>query len=170
MSAEAISQKLDTQLAALATGEPRLKLAAQALTQLFKLRADEVAIFSLDPKLEMVGFLWPPKLKVTGNLPLSSNTALVARTIRDGKAFVNNSFGSLSHATIFETVKIDKDQPEAPQRIQKIMSIPLIRDGEKVGAIQLSRKGADGPSAGPDFGKNELALLADLAKVIARYV
>ena len=170
MNAEAISHKLDTQLASQAEGEPRLKLAAQALTQVFKLRADEVAIFSVDKKLEMIGFLWPPKLKMTGNLPLSSNTALVARTIRDGKAFVNNSFGSLSHATIFEMVKIDKDQADAPQRIQKIISIPMEFNGDTVGAIQLSRKGEDGPAAGPDFGKNELALLAELAKVIAKHI
>ena len=54
--------------------------------------------------------------------------------------------------------------------IQKIMSAPLIADGKVVGVVQISRKGKNGPAAGPDFTIKDLTALMATAGILAKAV
>ena len=56
---------------------------AHALAKVFTVDPDEVAILSLDRKNKNLKFVIPEKLAAVGSIPLSSTSALAARTARE---------------------------------------------------------------------------------------
>ncbi len=53
--------------------------------------------------------------------------------------------------------------------IQKIMSVPVTRDGRNViGVVQVSRKGLDPSLAGTDFSQEDLKQLEQAAEILSR--
>jgi hypothetical protein len=104
-------------------------------------------------------------LKNMGYIPLSSNSALAARTARESRPEIVNNFAAVRHASVFEGVKIGNESAEA---IQKIISAPIPSDGRVVGIIQISRKGPTSTSAGPDFTTDELEKVVALCKPLGK--
>jgi hypothetical protein len=131
---------------------------AQSIARNLGVKPDEVGILGLSSRWRHLYFLAPEALKNVGYIPMSSNSALAARTARDSRPEINNNFPAAKHATVFEGVKTSGDSAEA---IQKIISAPILSGDKVVGVIQISRKGSDATSAGPDFTP------ADLGKVLA---
>src|SRR5215831_13343965 len=119
---------------------------------------DEVAILGVSTRWRHLHFMVPAALKNVGFIPLTSNSALAARTVRDSRPEINNNFSAVRHATVFEGVKAPTTSGES---IQKIISAPILCDGKAVGVMQVSRKGASPTGAGPDFTAD------DLGKVLA---
>jgi GAF domain-containing protein len=159
---------LDAVLKGAASDDERLERMAGAIGQLFRVTLDEVAIFMFDREQEMIRFIWPVRLKNAGALPLSAHASLVARTVRDNRTYLDNSFSTTPHASIFELFRLGPEHPPAP--IQKIMSAPAVCDGVIRGVVQVSRKGRTSDDAGRDFTPDELAALASVAEVVARHI
>jgi hypothetical protein len=127
---------------------------------------DEVGILGLSTKWRHLYFLAPEALKNVGFIPLSSNSALAARTARESRPEIDNSFANARHATVFESVKM---VPGAPgEAIQKIMSAPILAADKVVGVIQISRKGSNTNTAGPDFTPGDLGKLLALSKPLGK--
>lgn len=150
--------ELDLQLG-LSAPEERLAQASKIVSQAFKVTPDDIALFSFDAARQELKFSWPKKLVNSGTIPLNAKNSLVARTLREKKAYIDNRFAKVSHGVIFEAFSGSKP-------IQKIISAPL---SEK-GVVQVSRKGADAKEAGPDFSQGELNALQQMAEVIARHL
>jgi GAF domain-containing protein len=116
-------------------------------------------------------FIVPEALKNVGFIPLSSKTALAARTIRESRPEIINDFTSVKHASVFEGVKLAAASAEL---IQKIISAPILSGDQVVGVIQISRKGANSKVAGPDFTSEDLgkvlALCNPLGKLLQRAI
>jgi len=139
-----------------------------ALAKLFGVRLTEVALLRLEKGL--LRFILPEQLKTAGSIPVSSSTAVAAHTASTKKIELFNSFVKVKHAAIFETVKLstteETGQPEQGT-IQKLMSAPILDSHRKVlGVIQISRKGYDPATAGPDFTSDDSQQL-ELATKIA---
>lgn len=153
------------------TSQISLPSIAERIAKSLGVKTDEVAILGLSTKWRHLHFLVPESLKNVGFIPLSSNSALAARTARDGRPEINNNFSGARHATVFEGVKVGGESGEA---IQKIISAPLLSDGKVIGIIQISRKGANASFAGPDFTSEDLgkviALCKPLGKLLQRVV
>ncbi len=142
------------------------------LSRVFHVRTQEVAL--LQVQRSMLKFLYPAELRSAGVIPLSSS-AIAARTANSRRADYFNNFVSVQHSSIFETVRMKaSDVPNSemdPQAIQKLMSAPLMGAGNKVsGVIQISRKGFDLISSGPDFTADDLEQLKAAAKVIGIFL
>ena len=148
-----------------AVPEVSLASVAEKIAKSLGVRTDEVAILGVSRRWRHLHFLVPEALKNVGFIPLSSNSALAARTARDNRADIENNFTVARHATVFESVKIAGDTTEA---IQKIMSAPICAEGRVVGVIQVSRKGSDPAAAGPDFLSNDLAKVQALCKPLGK--
>jgi hypothetical protein len=104
-------------------------------------------------------------LKKIGFIPLSSNSALAARTARDSRPEIENNFAAAKHATVFESVKVNGEAAEA---IQKMISAPILLDGKVIGVLQVSRKGAHAAGVGPDFTADDLGKILALCKPLGK--
>ena len=140
---------------------------ARLVAKLFGVDIDEVAILKLVPKYKSLKFVIPEKLSPVGTIPLTSTTALAARTARERKAEVVNNFSTARHANVFEAVPLGRDPNEL---IQKIMSAPIM-DGSRVhGVVQISRKARSLSQAGADFTQKDLRTLVALSPALDRFL
>jgi GAF domain-containing protein len=138
---------------------------AERIANDLNVRKDEVAIMGLSTRWKHLHFLAPAELKNVGYIPLSSNSALAARTARESRPEIVNNFAAVRHASVFEGVKIGSENAEA---IQKIISAPILANGHVVGIIQVSRKGPNAMNAGPDFTANELGKVLAICKPLGK--
>jgi hypothetical protein len=144
-----------------------LPTVAERIAKHLGVRADEVAILGISSRWRHLHFLVPVALKNVGFIPLSSNSALAARTARDSKPEINNAFATVQHATVFEGVKAATTTGES---IQKIISAPILNDNKVVGVIQISRKGMNAIEAGADFNAEDLGKVLALCRPLAKLV
>jgi hypothetical protein len=135
------------------------------LAKFFGVREDEVAIMEVVPAGRTLRFVIPEKLRPVGSIPLSSTTALAARTVRERRSDILNNFPIAKHATVFEGVPLGRGAGES---IQKIISVPILRGKTVVGVAQICRKGASLSDAGPDFTSRDLSELQDLNHTLDR--
>ena len=99
MKLDEFCSKLHKSLSVEPTDEGRLEMAVTFVSRAFTIKPDEVAIFLLDINRESLGFIWPRHLKDAGTIPISAVNPLVARTAREKKGFLNNSFAVTPHAS-----------------------------------------------------------------------
>lgn len=142
-----------------------LSTVAEKIARSLGVKIDEVAILAISNRWRHLHFLVPEALKNVGFVPLSSNSALAARTAREGRPEIDNNFAGARHATIFESIKTSGGEAEA---IQKIISAPILLDGKVIGVIQVSRKGATPHAAGPDFTAEDLGNILALCKPLGK--
>jgi hypothetical protein len=150
-----------------ATAAVSLPSVADRIAKHLGVRTDEVAILGISNRWRHLHFLVPVALKNVGFIPLSSNSALAARTARENKPEINNAFAAVRHATVFEGVKAATTTGES---IQKIISAPILDDEKVVGVIQISRKGMNPPEAGADFSAEDLRRVLALCKPLGKLV
>jgi hypothetical protein len=144
-----------------------LSTVAEKIARNLGVKNDEVAILAVSTKWRHLHFVVPEALKNVGFVPLSSNSALAARTARDSRPEIENNFAAAKHATIFESVRITEG---AGGTIQKMISAPILLDGKVIGVIQVSRKGANPHSAGPDFTPDDLGKILALCKPLGKFL
>src|SRR5258706_6584832 len=144
-----------------------LSSVAEKIAKNLGVRNDEVAILALSTRWRHLHFLVPEALKKVGFIPLSSNSALAARTARDSRPEIENNFAAARHATVFESIKIADGASGA---IQKMISAPILLDAKVIGVIQVNRKGANPHSAGPDFTAVDLGKILALCKPLGKFL
>ncbi len=144
-----------------------LAAVAEKIAKSLGVRTDEVAILGVSARWKHLHFLVPQALKNVGFIPLSSPSALAARTAREHKTEINNNFSAMRHATVFEGVKSATTTGES---IQKIISAPILCGGKAVGVMQISRKGSTPAEAGADFTQEELGKVLALCRPLAKLV
>lgn len=137
------------------------------IANVFAVKTDEVAILAITGRGLMLRFVVPAKLQTVGTIPLSSTTALAAKTARERRAEIQNNFANARHASVFEGVPLGRSPGET---IQKIMSAPILRDGKTAGVIQVSRKGRSPDSAGADFQTEDLRKLQSLSAPLSKFL
>jgi GAF domain-containing protein len=160
-------EHLASELEADTSPRPDVSLAsiAERIAKIVGVRPDEVAILGLSTKWRHLYFLAPQALRNVGHIPLSSTSALAARTARESRPEINNNFVKSRHATVFEGVRLSGETAEA---IQKIISAPILAGGKVVGVIQISRKGPTVKGAGPDFTADDVGNVLSLCKPLGR--
>src|SRR5437763_16943719 len=94
-----------------------------------------------------------------GYIPLSSNSAIAAKTVRESLPEIDNNFSAARHAVVFEHIKLSGETTEP---IQKVISAPILFDSRVVGEIQLSGTGLTPAAAGPDLPADHLGDLHPL--------
>ncbi|HKW33838.1 MAG TPA: GAF domain-containing protein [Candidatus Acidoferrum sp.] len=148
-------------------GQPSLTAIAGKIAKTIGVRDEEVAILAVSKRWKHLHFLVPDALKSVGFIPLTSNSALAAKTARESRPEIDNNFSAARHAVVFENIKMSGESTEP---IQKVVSAPILLDGRVVGVIQVSRKGATSSAAGPDFTAEHLGNLLALCKPLGKFV
>jgi hypothetical protein len=165
MELERLAEALDVEGGG--TVEIPLDAVAEKIAKNLGVHADEVAILGVSTRWRHLHFLVPQALKNVGFIPLSSTSALAARTARESRPDINNNFSAVRHATVFEGVKAATVTGES---IQKIISAPILREGKVVGVMQVSRKGATTTDAGRDFTAEDLGKVLALCRPLGKLV
>src|SRR5215831_2864147 len=80
---------------------------ADKIAKNLNVKPDEVAILAVSEKWRHLYFLVPQALRNVGQIPLTSTSALAARTVRDNRAEILNNFNSVRHASVFEGVRAE---------------------------------------------------------------
>jgi|SRR5579862_7524860 hypothetical protein len=160
-------ERLASALGSEASGSVPVSLVSvgERIAKTLNVKTDEVGILGLSQRWKHLHFLVPEGLKNVGYIPLSSNSALAARTARESRPEINNNFAAVRHASVFEGVKVGTDGTEA---IQKIISAPILADSRVIGVIQVSRKGTNPVTAGPDFTADDLGKVLALCKPLGK--
>ena len=146
-------------------GQISFATVANGIAKHLFVRADEVAILGISNRWRHLYFIVPEALKNVGFIPLSSKSALAARTVRESRPEIINDFTSTKHASVFEGVKFATESVDA---IQKIISAPILGGDRVLGVIQISRKGANQKLAGPDFTSDDLGKVVALCKPLGK--
>jgi hypothetical protein len=156
------------ELESMRAGSPSSESVCLKLAKILGVRRSEVALLRLEKG--SLRFIFPPELRSAGVLPLSGS-AVAARTAATRTSFLSNTFMRVKHVSLFEAVKLGaevEDRSLEQMPIQKIMSVPVARDGGNVfGVAQISRKGLDTSGAGADFTNEDLRQLERAAEVLA---
>ena len=150
---------------AVATSQISLTGIAERIAKNLGVRPDEIALLGVSTRWRHLHFLVPASLKQVGFIPLSSTSAIAARTARESRPDIINNFASVRHATVFEGVKIGGESSEL---IQKMISAPILSGDKVVGVIQVSRKGPNPAIAGPDFSADDLGKVLALCKPLGK--
>jgi hypothetical protein len=150
-----------------APGNEALVEVAEALARQFGVDPDEVAVMKFVPKFKSLKFVLPVKLSPVGTIPVTSTTALAAKTARERKPEIVNNFSSARHANVFEAVPLGRD---SSQLIQKIMSAPILDGTKVIGVVQICRKAISLSAAGPDFTPKDLKTLTGLSQTLQRFL
>jgi hypothetical protein len=140
---------------------------AEKIAKSLGVQADEVAIMGVSTRWRHLHFLVPQALKNVGFIPMSSTSALAARTARESRPEINNNFSAVRHATVFEGVK---GSTTTGASIQKIISAPILCEGKVVGVMQISRKGGTATEAGADFTAEDLGKVLALCRPLGKLV
>ena len=158
--------RIEQSLAASATPE----MACAAISELFRVSRAEVALLRMEN--DVLNFLFPAELKAAGFIPLSSASAVAARTANSRKVELFNNFVIVQHANVFESIKLStlgQSRKPGANTIQKLMTTPVIDPQQHVlGVIQICRKGLTQDDAGPDFTLNDLQNLETAARILAK--
>src|SRR5579863_8297988 len=109
----------------------QLSRAIELISKNFAVQSHEVAILGLTSDERSLRFLAPDNLRTVGQIPLSSNNSLAARTVREKRPELINHFVVVPHASVFEAVPIAEELRGDP--IQKIMSSPIIQSNRVIG-------------------------------------
>jgi hypothetical protein len=157
---------IEQSLASSATPE----MACAAISELFRVTKAEVAL--LRTERDVLNFVFPAELKTAGFIPLSSASAVAARTANSRKVELFNNFVIVQHANVFESIKLSalgqSGRPGA-NTIQKLMTTPIVDQQQHVlGVLQICRKGISQVDAGPDFTLNDLQNLEVAARILAK--
>ncbi|MGB6682672.1 MAG: GAF domain-containing protein [Candidatus Acidiferrum sp.] len=150
---------------ATATSQISLASIAERIAKNLGVKSDEIALMGVSNRWRHLHFRVPESLKQIGFIPLSSTSAIAARTARESRPDIINNFASVRHATVFEGVKISGETSEL---IQKLISAPILSGDKVVGVIQVSRKGATPKEAGPDFSADDLGKILALCKPLGK--
>jgi len=132
----------------------------------FTVKADEVAILLLTGDAKHLRFVSPRKFVDMGTIPVTKRDSIAVNILgkRVGEAI--NNVPMVKHVAFFESVKL-RDRPVP---IQKMITVPILLNGEAVGVAQISRKGETSGEAGPDFSGSDVKKAQEMFQAVAPYL
>jgi hypothetical protein len=142
-------------------GERVVKYVATA----FGAKTDEVAILIVTTDNKHLRFVAPRKFSELGTIPITKRDSIAVNIFgrRVGEAM--NNVPNVRHVAFFESVKLrDRVLP-----IQKMITVPILNDGDAIGVAQVSRKGETPAESGPDFSPADVKKAEQIFEAVAPY-
>lgn len=139
----------------------------QFYTDNLSLNSYEVAIFLTNKEKTILSFACPAYLVNSGMIPVSSTEAYSATVFRTGRGIIENKLQQQKHLGIFEIIRTP-DSKLMP--LWKMMAALIAIGDEKIGVIEISRRGTTEDDAGENFTQTDLELLDSTIKILAPYI
>ena len=119
----------------------------KSVSHSFGCKSDEVAILLVTSDGKHLRFAAPRRFADLGTIPVTKRDSIAVNILGRKAGEAMNNVPMVKHVAFFETVKLrEKNFP-----IQKMITVPILYDGDAVGVAQISRKGENPAVAGPDF-------------------
>jgi hypothetical protein len=138
----------------------------KAASQTFGCKTDEVAILIVTTDRKHLRFAAPRKFVNLGTIPATKRDSIAVNILGKKVGEAMNSVPLVKHVAFFETVKL-RDKPVP---IQKMVTVPILYEGQAVGVAQISRKGETPVAAGPDFTSADVGRIQNFFEAVARYL
>ena len=132
----------------------------------FNAKSDEVAILILTSDGKHLRFAAPRRFTELGTIPVTKRDSIAVNVLARKLGEAMNNVPLVKHVSFFETIKLrDRVVP-----IQKMITVPILHNGQAVGVAQISRKGENPAEAGPDFTASDVKRAQDLFQAVAPYL
>lgn len=133
---------------------------------LFGTKQDEVAILFLTTDAKHLRFVAPRKFADLGTIPITKRDSIAVNIFARKAGEALNNVPMVKHVAFFESVKLrDRAVP-----IQKMITVPILFEGDAVGVAQVSRKGETAAEAGADFTSADVRRVQEVFEVVAKYL
>lgn len=127
----------------------------------------EVAIFLANEEKTILSFACPEYLINSGMIPVSSTEAFAASIFRSNRNIIENNFQQQKHLGIFEIIRT----PEGKiLPIWKMMGSPIEADNDRIGVIEITKRGVSLEDAGEDFTEKNLVFLEKTINILAPFI
>jgi len=133
----------------------------------FQVTENEVAMFLTDREKSVLSFACPEYLVNAGMIPVTSTEAIVSNIFRTGRTVIINGFSQQKHLSVFEIIPTP-DKKIAP--IWKMIGALIQVEGEKLGVMEISRRGPEILEVGEDFAQNDVEFLSSSVEKLAPYI
>lgn len=135
----------------------------KAVGSVFGAKHDEVAILIRTSDGKHLRFAAPRKFADLGTIPVTKRDSIAVNVLGRKAGEVMNNVPMVKHVAFFESVKLrDKMVP-----IQKMITVPILLEGDAVGVAQVSRKGETAAEAGPDFTPVDVRKAQEIFEAVA---
>ena len=132
----------------------------------FGTKPDEVAILIVSSDGKHLRFAAPRKFADLGTIPMTKRDSIAVSTLSKKSGEAMNNVPMVKHVSFFESIKLrDRVAP-----IQKMITVPIVHDGDAVGVAQISRKGENPMEAGPDFTAADVKRAEQVFAAVAPYL
>ena len=118
-------------------------------------QVDEIGILLVGTDGKYLRFVAPRTLCDLGTIPTTKRDSIAISVFNRKIGEANNNVPLVRHVSFFESVKMT----EKVQPIMKMVTVPIVTNGQVIGVAQVSMKGDSLAEAGPDFNA------ADVRKV-----
>ena len=137
----------------------------KAISGSFGCKPDEVAILIVTGDNKHLRFAAPRKFADLGTIPVTKRDSIAVNILGRKTGEAMNNVPMVKHVAFFESVKLrDRVVP-----IQKMITVPIVFDGQPVGVAQVSRKGDSPMEAGPDFNPADVKKAQEMFEAVAPY-
>jgi hypothetical protein len=132
----------------------------------FGAKSDEVALLFLTSDRKHLRFAAPRKFFDLGTIPVTKRDSIAVNIFGRKAGEAMNNVPMVKHVAFFESVKLrDRAVP-----IQKMVTVPILHEGEPVGVAQVSRKGETASEAGPDFTQADANKAQEIFQSVAPFL
>ncbi|MCK5059307.1 MAG: GAF domain-containing protein [Candidatus Aminicenantes bacterium] len=128
---------------------------------------EEIAIFLTNDEKTILSFAYPEYLVDAGMIPIGSSEATAASIFRRGIGVIENNFQQQRHLSIFEIIRTPDGKLKP---LWKMMGTLIAAEGEKIGVVEISRRGENQLEAGEDFSEEDLQFLMATITKFAPYI
>ncbi len=140
---------------------------AKFFAENLNLNNDEVAILLTDKDKEVLSFAAPEYLVNSGLIPTNSSDAFASIVFTLDKKAIDNNFNQQKHLNLFEFIKTPENKIK---QIWKMLATTIKVDGEKLGVLELSKKGETILEAGDDFTNEDLDFVVNAMEKLAPFI
>jgi len=128
------------------------ELVARGAAESLGRQVDEIGILILGTDGKYLRFAAPRQLCDLGTIPTTKRDSIAIGVFNRKVAEANNNVPLARHVAFFESVKVS----EKVLPIMKMVTVPIMVDGQVIGIAQVSKKGDNLMEAGPDFSQSDV--------------
>ena len=136
----------------------------KAVAAAFGTKTEEVGILLATSDGRHLRFIAPRRFIDLATIPVTKRDSIAVGVFNRKVGEALNNVPLVRHVTFFESVKI-KDRVSPP--IQKMVTVPILHQGQPIGVAQISRKGESPAAAGADFTPADVRRAQELFEALA---